>query len=110
MANKRVDRLDSIIQKELSNIIMFDLDSKEIGFCTVTEVRLTGDLSIARVYVSFMGKNYNVQALNKHKAYIRKELAHRLTIRKVPELEFIVDDTLDRVERISEIAKRSAKD
>lgn len=107
MANSRVDRLDSILQKEISNIIMFDLDTKEIGFCTVTEVRLTGDLSLARVYVSFMGKNYNVAALKRQKGYVRRELAHRLSMRKIPEIEFVVDDTLDKVERITEITKKS---
>ncbi len=99
----RVDKLDSILQKEISSIIQFDLNNPEIGFVTVSEVRLSPDLSKARVYVSFFGKNYEVAALKKSKGYIKSELAKRLKMRKIPDLEFVVDDTLEKVDRINEI-------
>ena len=99
----RVDKLDSILQKEISSIIQFDLNNPEVGFVTVSEVRLSPDLSKARVYVSFFGKNYEVAALKKSKGYIKSELAKRLKMRKIPDLEFVVDDTLEKVDRINEI-------
>ncbi len=99
----RVDKLDSILQKEISSIIQFDLNNPEIGFVTVSEVRLSPDLSKARVYVSFFGKNYEVAALKKSKGYIKTELAKRLKMRKIPDIEFVVDDTLEKVDRINQI-------
>ena len=105
----RVDKLDSILQKEISSIIQFDLNNPEIGFVTVSEVRLSPDLSKARVYVSFFGKNYEVAALKKSKGYIKSELAKRLKMRKIPDLEFVVDDTLEKVDRINEIVHGDKK-
>ena len=96
----RVDKLDSLLQKEISSIIQFDLNNPEIGFVTVSEVRVSPDLSKARVYVSFFGKNYGIAALKKSKGFVRSELAKRLKLRKIPDIEFVVDDTLEKVDRI----------
>ena len=98
----RVDKLDSLLQKEISSIIQFDLNNPEIGFVTVSEVRVSPDLSKARVYVSFFGKNYGIAAL-KSKGFVRSELAKRLKLRKIPDIEFVVDDTLEKVDRIHDI-------
>ena len=103
---KRTDKLDSLLMKEISNIIQFDLNNPEIGFVTVSEVRVSPDLSKAKVYVSFFGKNYEVAVLKKSKGYIKSELAKRLNMRKIPDLEFIVDDTLEKVARIEEIVNK----
>ena len=106
----RVEKLDSILMKEISGIIQFDLNDPEVGFCTVSEVRLTGDLSKARVYVSFFGKNYGIAALKRSKGFIKSELAKRLKMKKIPDLEFVVDDTLDKVSRIEEIVGKDRKE
>ena len=103
----RVDKLDSLFQKEISNIIMTELDMKKIGFCTVSDVKITVDLSLARVYVSFLGKNYSIQELRKQKGFIRKELSHRLSMRKMPDLEFVLDDTLEKAQRIEDILSKN---
>lgn len=103
----RTDKLDSIFQKEISNIIQFDLNDPNIGFATVSEVRVSPDLSIAKVYVSFFGNNYGIAALKKSKGFIKTELAHRLRLRKIPDLEFIVDDTLNQVAHIEEIINKN---
>ena len=103
----RVDKLDSLFQKEISNIIMTELDMKKIGFCTVSDVKITGDLSLARVYVSFLGKNYSIQELRKQKGFIRKELSHRLSMRKMPDLDFVLDDTLEKAQRIEDILSKN---
>ena len=86
------------------------VEKPEIGFCTVSEVRLTNDLSKAKVYVSFFGNNYGVAALKKSKGFIKSELAKRLKMKKIPDLEFVVDDTLDKVSRIEEIVSKDRKD
>ena len=103
----RTDKLDSLLQKEISSIIEFDLNNPEIGFVTVSEVRVSPDLSKAKVYVSFFGKNYEIAALKKSKGFIKSELAKRIKLRKIPDLEFVVDDTLQKVSRIEKIVNHN---
>lgn len=109
----RTDRLDSLFRKEISSIIQFELRDPKIGFATVSEVKIAPDLSIAKVFVSFLGKGYQkrdgLDALKRAKGYIKTELAHRIQIRKIPDLEFIEDDSLDRAQRIEDIINRSNK-
>ena len=99
----RVEKLDSILMKEISSIIQFDLNNPDVGFCTVSEVKLSNDLSKAKVYVSFFGNNYGIAALKRSKGFIKSTLAKRIKIRKIPDIEFVVDDSLERVSRIEEI-------
>ena len=105
----RIDRLNSQFQREISNIIEFDLDKTKIGFVTVSEVIVSADLSYCDVYVSIFLKGYkqkeSFETLEKSKGYIRSELAHRIDIRKMPEIRFHLDDSLDKIERIDEIVK-----
>lgn len=105
----RTERLNSQFRKEISNIIEFDLDKQKIGFVTVSDVIVSADLSYCDVYVSIFLKGYkqkeSFEEIEKNKGYIRTELAHRIDIRKMPELRFHLDDSLDRIERIEEIVK-----
>ncbi len=107
----RTDKIDSMLQREISSIIQFDLNDPKIGFATVSEVDVAPDLSIAKVYVSFMGKNYKkrdgLEALRRSKGYIKTELSKRLKLRKIPDLTFVVDDSLDRVQHIEDIINRN---
>ena len=107
----RTDKLDSIFMKELSVIISQEINDPKLGFPTVTDVKIAPDLSIAKVYVSFLGKNYmkrdGLDALRRAKGYIKTELAHRVKIRRIPDLDFVVDDTLDKASRIEELIKNS---
>ena len=106
----RVNKLDSILLREISMIIMKDINDPKLGFPTVTEVDVTPDLTTAKVYVSFLGKNYKkrdgIEALRRAKGHIKSELAKRIKIRRIPDLTFLVDDTLDKAERIEEILNK----
>lgn len=106
----RVDKLDSILMKEISTIILQDINDPKLGFPTVTAVDVAPDLNTAKVFVSFLGKNYKkrdgIEALRKAKGYIKSQLAKRLKMRKIPDLHFVVDDTLDKAERIEEILSK----
>ncbi len=106
----RTDRLDSMLMREISTIISREINDPKLGFPTVTEVDVAPDLNTAKVYVSFLGKNYRkrdgLDALRRAKGFIKSELAKRLKLRKIPDLTFIVDDTLDKASRIEEILNR----
>lgn len=106
----RTDKLDSLFQREISKIISQDLNNPRIGFATVSHVSVSSDLSVAKVYVSFLGKGYQkrdgLEALRQSKGFIKRELAHSIKLRKIPDLTFVVDDTLDKVSRIEEIINK----
>ena len=101
------DKMVNIIQKEVSEIIQFELKNPKIGFVTITDVDVTSDMSYAKIFVSFLGqdarKEAGLKALNQSKGFIRSELAKRLTIRKTPELIFQLDNSLEKGNKIEKI-------
>lgn len=85
------------------------MQNLDLGLITITNVRVTPDLKIAKVYVSIFEKERRDEVLEKIKAktkFIRSELASRITIKFVPELKFFLDDTLDYVEKIEGLIKK----
>lgn len=106
---QKKDKLNGIVQRELSQILQTEVRDREIGFCTITAVDITSDLSIAKIYVTFLGKSYNqehgIEALERSKGFIRSLLSKRLTIRRVPELKFLLDTSLDYGNKIEDIIK-----
>lgn len=110
----RIDKIDSILMREISIIVSQELNDPKLGFPTVTEVDVAPDYSNAKVYVSFLGKNYKkrdgIDALRRAKGHIKSILAKRVRMRKIPDLEFIVDDSLDKAEKIENIINNSMLD
>jgi len=109
MDEKRTDRMSSIIQKAVSDIIQFKVKSDKIGFVTVTAARVTRDLSYVYVYVSILNdKNgEKFEALNKIKGFIRTELGHEVKMRKVPEIVFKQDESIDNYRHIEELLEEA---
>lgn len=111
----KIEKVNNMIQRELSSILMMEVKDPHIGFCTITDVEVTSDLSYAKIYVSFLNKNTkkSMEALERSKGYIRSLLAKRITIRKCPELQFVLDTSLaygNKIETIiSEINQKDAK-
>lgn len=107
--NVKAERIAQIIKKEISRIIQFQLKDPKIGFITITDVQITNDLSLAKIYVSFLGQENReiagMEALQRSKGYIRSELAKILTIRKVPTLTFQIDNALTKGNQIEKILK-----
>ena len=102
------DRIEAIIQKEVSSIIQMELKDPKLGFITITDV--TNDLSIAKIYVTFLGKQERIDAgmktLERSKGFIRSLLSKRMTIRKVPQLIFLYDESLEKGNKIEKIIKQ----
>lgn len=112
MESVRQQKVARLIQKELSEIFQHDGATYSGGaLLTITTVRVTSDLSIARVYLSIFAASdskaviANLKAVTKE---IRYKLGQRvkLQLRIVPELKFLEDDTLDFIERIDELLKQ----
>lgn len=105
MANRQ-ERIASIIRKNISEIIQFEIRDPHLGFVSIPEVRVSKDFSYADVYVSFINEEDekpSLEVLNKAKGFIRSELASKLDIRRVPEIRFKVDDGWKKEARIEEL-------
>ncbi len=108
-SNAKSERLLSDIKKNIIEIITQDIQNPNIGFITITDVKVSTDLSYAKVYVSFLKKEEihdTLKALNRSKGYIRSELSHRLKTRRVPEISFEVDDGFEREQKIEQLLKK----
>ena len=99
MSELRVRKIQEFIKQEVSNMLLHDLKDPRIGFVTVTGVEVTGDLREAKIYVSLFGsdeeKKASLEALNKGKGFVRRELGQRLKIYYTPEISFAEDKSLD---------------
>lgn len=107
MMNIRATRVGEQMKKELSDIIGRKLKDPRIGFVTVTDVRVTGDLQQAKVYISVLGddeqRENTLKALEQAKGFIRSEIGQRIRLRKTPEILFEIDETMEygsRIERL----------
>ncbi|KIL39205.1 ribosome-binding factor A [Gordoniibacillus kamchatkensis] len=107
MTKVRQSRVGEQIKKELSQLIQKELKDPRIGFLTITGVDVTGDLSQAKVYLSVLGtdeqKQDTLKALAKANGFLRTEIGKRIRLRKVPELLFKTDASVDYGSRIDHL-------
>lgn len=114
----RATRVGEQMKKELGEIIGRKIKDPRIGFVTVTDVEVTGDLQQAKVYISVLGDNEQRQntlnGLAKAKGFIRSEIGQRIRLRKTPEITFEFDESVDYGNRIesllAELNKSSQQD
>ncbi len=109
MNNVKIERMEQIIQKEVSLIIKNEIKDPRLSWLIITDTKVTNDMSYATIFVNFM-KNDNtneeiLESLEKAKGYIRSKLSAHLKTRKVPQLLFEYDDSLDKGNRIDELLK-----
>ncbi|HTR80119.1 MAG TPA: 30S ribosome-binding factor RbfA [Bacteroidota bacterium] len=106
----RTERVASLLRHELGTIISREYSGGELGFSTVTEVRVTPDLKIAKIYVSILGspevRTKTLARLESEKAQLRSTLAAHINMRFTPALQFYQDDTMDRVENLERLIKK----
>jgi ribosome-binding factor A len=107
MPSQRAERVGRQILQEISKIAESDLADPRLDLVTFTDVNMTPDLSIAHVYFSTMNGGADPQeaaaGLKKANGYIRRTLAHRLSLRHVPELRFTLDESSLLTDRIGRL-------
>ncbi|WP_053366207.1 30S ribosome-binding factor RbfA [Bacillus sp. FJAT-27245] len=100
----RANRVGEQMKKELSEIIGRKIKDPRIGFVTVTDVHVTGDLQQATVYISVLGdeeqRENTLKGLATAKGFIRSEIGSRIRLRKTPEIVFEFDESIDYGNRI----------
>ncbi len=104
-----IERVQSDIQRAISNIIEHEVQNPKIGFVTITGVKLQPDYSTCTVYYMLLSNSnedrveVSKEALESSKSFIRGKLGHKVQMRKVPELIFEYDTALDQGNRIDSL-------
>src|SRR5262245_52451753 len=107
----RPERVAHLMQREVSDILSTRVrDPRVSRWVSVTDVEVTEDLSMARVFVSILptgeDRDRTLQALDGAAGFVRRELAPRLGLREVPEIRFLLDTSIERGARVEELLKR----
>jgi len=105
---RRVQRLSNLIRHEISELLQRQVKDPRLGsFIAVTEVSISPDLRHARIFVSHIGseeeKQETLSALASASGFFRRELAKRLRLRRIPELSFQWDDSIERAAHLLQL-------
>lgn len=110
---KRVDRVSEMIQRKLAQIIPQEVkDPRLKGFITISAVKVAADLGHAKIYFTVFNDDKVVAAsiLNAAAGYLRSALARSITLRTVPQLHFIYDESIEYGERLSRLIDKANDD
>jgi ribosome-binding factor A len=107
----RKKQIEHLMRAELSVLLRRQVkDPRLKGLVTVTEVQTSPDLRQARIFISIMGdekeKEEVFQGLNSASSFLRHELAKRVSLRRIPELSFEKDDSIERGIRLSQLIEQ----
>ena len=107
MQPKRLERVSQLIKEEISRVLQRELKDPRLGFVTVTEVEVTKDLRLAKVYVSILGSEdkwkASLAALESARGFIHNWLRHHLSLRVTPSLDFRPDRSMAHAAQIQEL-------
>lgn len=106
----RIERLNKMFRRELARLLLTGIKDPRVLGVTVSEVRVTKDLSYATVFVRVDGCEDPagaVSGLERAAGFIRRELGRSVRVRKMPEFRFETDDTLERASRIEELLRQA---
>ena len=100
----RMDKINQRIKREIGDIVLKELKDPRLEFVTVTQVEVTRDLQHAKVYFSVLGKPEQVEkartGLLSARGFVRKLIGQRVRMRHTPDIEFILDQSLEYGARI----------
>jgi ribosome-binding factor A len=103
----RADRVGDQIRSELALLIAREVHDPGVGFLTLTRVKVTPDLQLARVFYTSLGdenaQRETARALRRATPFLRRQLGQRIRLRRVPELEFLYDESIAQNDRIEQI-------
>lgn len=110
----RPERVGEEIRQELSLALARDVHDPGIGFVTLTRVKVSPDLQLARVYYTQIGSEQErrdtTRALERARPFLRRQLGSRIRLRRVPELQFQFDESVENQARIESILSELAEE
>jgi ribosome-binding factor A len=111
MAEARTRRIESEIQRVLSELISRGVKDPRVGNVTITAVSLAADMGVAKIFFTpFASRNPAEEVrvgLNSASGYLRGEIGRRLRLRHAPRLEFLIDDTVDKAAHLTGLINRA---
>ena len=106
----RADRVSGLIQEVLSELLKKDIHDPRLATATITGVKMSRDLKLARIYFSTYGDSKNseavVQGFESARGFIKRSLAPRLGLRYMPDLKFFYDDSFEYGSHIDQLLKK----
>jgi len=109
MTKKRAIRVGELLKEEISQIVLREMKDPRIGFVSVTDVEVSGDLRHAKVFISVYGsdkeKEETLEGLQQAQGFVRKLVGERVKIHHTPEIIFRYDDSIENGVHISEVIK-----
>lgn len=104
----KLDRLNTAFVEKISEIIHDDVKNNDVKMVTITDAKITNDLSFAKIYFTTMDNDRKkvLDALNKASGFIRSKLCEKIEIRKMPEINFVYDESIEYGKKIEEIIER----
>ena len=110
----RADRVSALIQEVLSDLLKKNIRDPRLAMATVTRVKMSRDLKLARIYFSIYGGSNKSEAaavgFESARGFIKRSLARRLSLRYMPDLKFFYDDSFDYSAHIEQLLNRIATD
>jgi ribosome-binding factor A len=105
----RPDRLGDQLRMEISQLLAREVHDPGIGFVTLTHVDVTADLQHARVYYTALGQSsarrQTERALERAAPFLRRQIARRLRLRRVPEIHFTFDEGVEAEIRVEQLLR-----
>ena len=106
----RADRVSGLIQEVLSNLLKKDIHDPRLKMVTITNVKMSRDLRLARIYFSIYGDNSKAEAAAKGfesaRGFIKRSLARRLGLRYMPDLKFFYDESFEYGSHIDQLLEK----
>jgi ribosome-binding factor A len=103
----RPDRVADQIRGEIASMLARDVHDPGIGFVTITRVQVTPDLQQARVHYTALGdekaRTSTARALQRAAPFLRRQIGSRLRLKRVPELQFLYDESIAGQDRIEQL-------
>lgn len=113
MGGHRPGRVADVIRTEISRLLQTEIKDPRVGFVSIVKVEVSSDLRYAKVYVSVLGdaaaKQESLAGLASAGGFIRSSLGGVLSLRHMPELRFVLDDSIEHGARIARLLEQSRR-
>jgi ribosome-binding factor A len=110
----RTDRVASVIKEEVGTLLSREYSDPAYGLITVTDVHVSPDIRIAKIYVSIMGteevRALTLRMLEERKGEIRSFIGSHLRLKFTPSIQLYLDETMERVDRLEQLLRKIHRD
>jgi len=107
MSRLRAEKVSNLLQKKINDILQKEVDEPELGFLTITRVRVSKDLKYAKIFFSVLGesgqKEKTISILKRLTPFFRYRIGQGIRLKYTPEIHFLYDEQVQKAQRIEEL-------